>query len=55
MNTNKKILQVRYTSDHDDKLHKIMQHLNKEFGIPLTKSAAICALINQKHNEIKGD
>ena len=55
MKKNKRILQVRYDSDYEIKLHEIMQHLNKKSGIPLTKSSAICALINLKHNEIKGD
>ena len=54
MNKNKRILQVRYDSDYENKLHKIMQYLSKHSGIPLTKSSAICALINLKHNEIKG-
>jgi len=52
MNKNKN-LQVRYTSDDEDKLVKIMKYLNKVNGVPLTKSAAICALINLKYKDIK--
>ena len=53
MNKNKKTLQVRYNSEYEERLIEIMTHLNKEFGVPSTKSSAICALINLKHNEIK--
>ena len=53
MNKNKKTLQVRYNSEYEERLIEIMTHLNKEFGVPPTKSSAICALINLKHNEIK--
>jgi len=52
MNKNKN-LQVRYTSDDENRLVEIMNHLNKVNGVPLTKSAAICALINLKYKDIK--
>ena len=50
-----KILQMRYSAADERKLHEIMRYLNRTYGVTCTKSAAICALINQKHNEIKGD
>jgi hypothetical protein len=48
-----KILQMRYSADDERKLHEIVKYLNRAYGVTCTKSAAICALINQKHNDIK--
>jgi hypothetical protein len=53
--TKNKILQMRYSAEDERKLHEIMRYLNRKYGVTCTKSAAICALINQKHNETKGD
>lgn len=53
--TKNKILQMRCSTEDERKLHEIMRYLNRTYGVTCTKSAAICALINQKHNDIKGD